>query len=95
MRAVGNIVTGTDDQTQHVLNCGALRQLSTLLSHDDDNIIKEAVWTISNITAGSVEQIQLVIDAGLIPPIIRLMTQVVPNHLSCSFYDASLDCAVM
>ena len=40
LRAVGNIVTGTDDQTQVVLNCGALEHFPGLLSHPKEKINK-------------------------------------------------------
>lgn len=33
LRAVGNIVTGTDEQTQVVLNCDALSHFPALLTH--------------------------------------------------------------
>ena len=74
LRAVGNIVTGTDEQTQVclyplkfkintikkvVLNCGALNFFSALLRHRKDKINKEAVWFLSNITAGNQRQVQV------------------------------------
>ena len=37
------------------------------------SIKKEACWTISNITAGNKEQIQTVIEAGLIAPLVNLL----------------------
>ena len=40
LRAVGNIVTGTDDQTQQVLNCGALAHFPALLQHPREKINK-------------------------------------------------------
>ena len=40
LRALGNIVTGTDDQTQMVLNCGALLYFPALLSHQKPKINK-------------------------------------------------------
>ena len=40
LRAVGNIVTGTDDQTQVVLNCGALFHFPALLTHQKEKINK-------------------------------------------------------
>ena len=40
LRAVGNIVTGSDDQTQVVLNCGALAHFPALLSHTKEKINK-------------------------------------------------------
>ncbi|WAR27993.1 IMA4-like protein, partial [Mya arenaria] len=75
LRAVGNIVTGTDDQTQIVLNCDALSHMHALLSHPKEKINKEAVWFLSNITAGNTTQVQHVIDAGLIPLIIHHLSK--------------------
>ena len=40
LRAVGNIVTGTDDQTQTVLNHGALEHFPNLLNHAKEKINK-------------------------------------------------------
>ena len=61
LRAVGNIVTGDDVQTQIVLNCSALQCLCHLLNSPQESIRKEACWTISNITAGNPQQIQVCI----------------------------------
>jgi len=70
LRAVGNIVTGNDDQTQHVLEQGVLPNLKLLLQNEKVGIRKEACWTISNITAGNVQQIEMVTRAQLIPPVL-------------------------
>lgn len=59
LRAVGNIVTGDDVQTQIVLNCSALPCLLHLLGQPKESIRKEACWTVSNITAGNPLQIQV------------------------------------
>jgi hypothetical protein len=40
LRAVGNVVTGTDEQTQLVLNHGALNCFSKLLKHQKDKLNK-------------------------------------------------------
>ena len=40
LRAVGNIVTGTDEQTQVVLNCDVLSHFPNLLSHPKEKINK-------------------------------------------------------
>lgn len=69
-------MTGTDEQTQCVLNSGALQMLPGLLRHDKPNIQKEAAWTVSNITAGKDTQIREVIDAGLIPILVEILQQV-------------------
>lgn len=59
LRTVGNIVTGDDLQTQVIINCGALPCLLNLLTTSHKKSIKkEACWTISNITAGTKEQVR-------------------------------------
>ena len=73
---MGNIVTGNDQQTQAVLDSNALVLFPALLTHAKANIQKEAAWTISNITAGQSVQIQAVVDAGLLPPIVQIMLKV-------------------
>ncbi|NXP42478.1 IMA7 protein, partial [Leiothrix lutea] len=73
LRAVGNIVTGDDIQTQVILNCSALPCLLHLLSSPKESIRKEACWTISNITAGNRAQIQAVIDANIFPVLIEIL----------------------
>ncbi|KAL0716719.1 hypothetical protein Bca4012_066041 [Brassica carinata] len=60
LRTIGNIVTGDDAQTQCVISHGALLSLLSLLTHNHKKSIKkEACWTISNITAGNRDQIQV------------------------------------
>lgn len=73
LRAVGNIVTGDDAQTQVILNCNALPALHQLLTFEKDTIVKEACWTISNIAAGNMQQIQAIIDAGIFPLLINIL----------------------
>ncbi|XP_076910953.1 importin subunit alpha-like isoform X2 [Bidens hawaiensis] len=74
LRTVGNLVTGDDLQTQHIIEHGALPFLLSFLTHNHKKSIKkEACWTISNITAGNKEQIQAVIEAGLIAPLVFLL----------------------
>jgi len=75
LRAVGNIVTGTDEQTQTVLNHGALDHFPGLLNHQKEKINKEAVWFLSNITAGNQGQVQAVIDQGLVPLVIQHLSR--------------------
>ena len=48
-------------------------RLKRLVAHNNREIQKEACWTLSNIAAGTVEQIQAVIDSGAIPPLVQLV----------------------
>ena len=70
IRLLGHIVTGNEDQTNAVLQCGFLHRICTLMLHPSKVIRKETCWTISNITAGSCDQIQAVIDSNIIPSVI-------------------------
>lgn len=57
LRTLGNVVTGNDDQTQIVIESGALDALNELIYSKKKTVRKEVCWSLSNITAGSVEQI--------------------------------------
>lgn len=73
LRAVGNIVTGDDTQTQVILNCNALPAIYSLLHAEKETIVKEACWTVSNIAAGNMQQIQAVIEAEIFPKLIAIL----------------------
>jgi len=49
--------------------------LHRLLTQERGNeeVLKEACWTVSNITAGTRAQIQTVLDEGIIPTLLELM----------------------
>ena len=76
LRALGNIVTGSDEQTDSVLVAGGLPVVGNLLRHSRMNIVKEAAWTVSNITAGNQDQIQKVIEAHILEPLIEVLIRV-------------------
>ena len=61
LRTLGNLITGTDQQTNEVLKAGALDKFFELLGHKQRNVKRETCWALSNITAGDEEQISLVV----------------------------------
>jgi importin subunit alpha-1 len=83
LRTIGNIVCAecsddsgigvTTDYTEVILDCNAVPRLKELITHSNREIQKEACWTLSNIAAGTVDQIQAVIDSGAIPPLVNLV----------------------
>ena len=75
LRAIGNIVTGTNEQIQVVIDVGALAVFPSLLMNSKTNIQKEATWTMSNITAGHQDQIQQVVNHGLIPFLVVVLSK--------------------
>eukprot|EP00475_Leptophrys_vorax_P020533 TRINITY_DN2811_c0_g1_i1.p1 TRINITY_DN2811_c0_g1~~TRINITY_DN2811_c0_g1_i1.p1 ORF type:complete len:473 (-),score=116.17 TRINITY_DN2811_c0_g1_i1:156-1547(-) len=83
LRTVGNIVTGDDLATQVILNCGALEAFSHLLNTSrDQETRKDVCWAISNVTAGPREQIQQVMNSGLIDRLVEICLE---DHKSASF----------
>lgn len=46
-----------------------------ILHQQKEKICKEAVWFLSNITAGNKQQVQAVIDAGLLPKIVENLSK--------------------
>jgi len=88
LRTIGNIVCAEYDEdaanalddkpmltdfTEVILECDAVPRLKSLINHREREIQKEACWTLSNIAAGTVDQIQAVIDSGAIPPLVSLV----------------------
>ena len=88
LRTIGNIVCAEYDEdatsalddkplltdfTEVILECDAVPRLKMLINHCNREIQKEACWTLSNIAAGTVDQIQAVIDSGAILPLVRLV----------------------
>jgi len=60
------------DLTDTLLASGVLTSLATLLYTPKTQIRKEAVWALSNVTAGSPAQIDAVMQAGLFPRVVQL-----------------------
>ena len=87
LRIIGNIVTGDDEQTQHVIDFHVLPRLKFMLDNVNIKkaIKKEVCWTISNITAGPVHQIEAVIEASIFESLI--------NHLIYSDFDVKKEAA--
>lgn len=60
-------------QTQLILDLGLLDMLHHTLTSPKQRLVKETCWTISNVTAGTTRQKQMVIDAGFLPTLERLL----------------------
>jgi hypothetical protein len=65
--AIGNLLAGSDLQTDQIMSQGFLRAVQPLVYDLSLAVRKEAMWSISNITAGSSTQIQAILDANLLP----------------------------
>ena len=73
LRILGNFATGSDVQTQYVVQLGALQKIGYCLASPKKAVRKEAVWTISNIAAGTADQVAALLAANLFPPILKML----------------------
>jgi hypothetical protein len=74
LRTVGNIVTGSESQTEAVVRCNPFPALLNLMGSSKRTISKEACWALSNITAGTVAQALAAVEAGCIPAATSLLS---------------------
>ncbi|CAK78560.1 unnamed protein product (macronuclear) [Paramecium tetraurelia] len=62
LRILGNILTGTEEQTDQVLNAGVLQGFIIQLQQSNNQAIRQDIcWALSNIAAGTVTQIKQII----------------------------------
>ena len=71
LRALCNIVTGSNEATQAAVDAGFINKLSCALAVSKMQTRKEACWALSNITAGTVEQVDAVLHSVTMPMIIE------------------------
>jgi hypothetical protein len=59
IRALGNGLTGNDTNTEAIMNAGYLEMASYMLTSEErklDSVIKDVIWGLSNIAAGTTSQ---------------------------------------
>lgn len=74
VRVLGNFVSGNDKQTQRVIDAGVLNHMSNLLTFKKRGVRKEACWLLSNIAAGTTDQISQLVRN---PKIMQLVVDTV------------------
>jgi hypothetical protein len=78
IRTISNLMTASHPTyTQSVLDLGALEALFDILTREDmtNSTIKECFFAISNVLAGTEEQIQKVIDLDFFPLIVKFLRE--------------------
>jgi importin subunit alpha-1 len=73
LRIFGNIVSGDALQTQQVINAGILSHLHRLIFAEKKAIRKDACWIVSNIAAGTEQQVEALINNNFLPSLIRVV----------------------
>lgn len=71
MRALANVVTGSAEATQAVVDAGFVTKLAPCLASSKMQTRKEACWACSNITAGTVDQVDAVLHSAMMPLVIE------------------------
>jgi HEAT repeat protein len=72
--AIGNIVSGTDDQTTELLNQDSvLKTLASMLHHKESKFRKHACFALSNVAGGPVTHIHAMVREGVVPPILKVL----------------------
>ncbi|XP_026754216.2 importin subunit alpha-1-like [Galleria mellonella] len=74
LRTIGNMLTGSDEQTDRCLEAGCLDHIVTLLRCGKPSLMKEAAWAVSNILAGTTSQIQQAIDKGILIHLLEVLS---------------------
>ena len=79
-RALGNLLTGDDDIAQVVLDAGYLDVATIMIDYPIPTIRRETLWALSNITAGTDEQLLMVVNND------RLFARISEIALECGNY---------
>ena len=66
VKILGNIVAGSTDQSQWVMNLRGSHTLNKLLLCKNVDILKECIWAISNICAGDRRHLEELLNIGVI-----------------------------
>jgi len=72
LRVIGNLISGSDKCTQVAIDNGALRAIVPLFGNQKRTIRREACWAVSNIAAGTREQISTMMA---VPGLMSCVTQ--------------------
>lgn len=98
LRVLSNICSGNDLQTQYVVNEGLVGVLVTVMQHSPSPAVqKDACWAMSNIMAGNVAQIQIGLDQGALPLLIRKLSDsvAIAAEACWAISNATSGCSVM
>ena len=72
----GNMCAGQDELGEEALRSGfLLKAMKSLLSFSSHHVRKESLWLLSNLTAGSCLSVKAVLEAGLLPIVVKMLDE--------------------
>lgn len=75
LRSLGNIVSGPDEYGIQAMQSGKLvGAMKSFLQSVHRHIKKESLWVLSNLTAGPTEHIDVLVQGGILPLVMDLMS---------------------
>lgn len=73
--ALTNVASGTTEHTRQIIQHGAVPIFVQLLESPSDDVREQAVWALGNIAGDSPECRNLVLEAGVLEPMLALCNQ--------------------
>merc|ERR1719220_226372 len=73
--ALTNVASGTTENTKEIIGHGAVPIFVQLLESPSDDVREQAVWALGNVAGDSPECRNLVLEAGVLEPLLRLCNQ--------------------
>jgi hypothetical protein len=75
IRTLGNLAAKSVDAAQAILDMGVLQLMSPLMQPCvEQSIRKECCWLLSNVASGTPAQVHAILDSGLMPFVVRCMS---------------------
>jgi len=75
--SLSNLASGTSQQTEAVVDNGAIPELTKLLGSSNKEVYSQAVWTLGNIAGDNVQMRNVVLQGGAVGPLINIVEKAI------------------
>ena len=73
--SLANIAAGNSNQTRALVDEGAVPLLIDLLDSPSEDVVEHAIWSLGNISGDGPELRDLVIEHGIIKPLLKFVNR--------------------